>query len=620
MTIILQTERRHWTTRLLYVAMYLVVIAGALTMLYPCLIMISGSVKCRQDFDQFEVIPSFLTDEKLLFRKFEASRYRNPPRFGSTTKLPVDSKALIAFPEPYHEPIGADIAAFIARRDFPVGFLTIGEEFGSGEVLWSLRQWRAFLYDRFEGDLKALNDEMGVGAGRWETGEIPEVPFFQRDSVRGPSAFEALYYDEFRPTVPVRHFHPVHAEGLFFRRIRNEYGRDIRNFNRKYGTTFSDFAQVPLPRTYPAGAAWAPEWEQQVRREIHLIFLRIRPEGTGAYRDFIASRHGSIDACNQAYGTDAASFQEIPVPQKQPGTLPGQQDWRQFIEEGECLEAVEIDSFEFRYRDYLKQKYGALEALNAAHGTAYRSFETVPLNAIHYDAWILRQHRGAIIREFLVRNYLQVINYLVLHGRSFWVTFLYCGLTVLGHLIVNPLAAYALSRYKLRFAHWVLLFCLLTMAFPGEVGMIPRFLLIRELGMLNTIWALVLPGLADGFAIFILKGFFDGLPRDLYEAGLIEGSSERWLFWNVTLSLTKPILAVTAFSAFVSAYGAFLFALIICPDERMWTISVWLYQFQQTASDASGFAGLVLASLPVLLAFILAQRFILRGIVLPVEK
>ena len=150
--------------------------------------------------------------------------------------------------------------------------------------------------------------------------------------------------------------------------------------------------------------------------------------------------------------------------------------------------------------------------------------------------------------------------------------------------------------------------------------MIPRFLLIRELGMLNTIWALVLPGLADGFAIFILKGFFDGLPRDLYEAGLIEGSSERWLFWNVTLSLTKPILAVTAFSAFVSAYGAFLFALIICPDERMWTISVWLYQFQQIASDASGFAGLVLATLPVLLAFILAQRFILRGIVLPVEK
>ena len=620
MSMILDTERRHWSTRALYVGMYVVVTIGALTMLFPFLIMISGSLKCQQDFDDFEVIPSFLSDEKLLFHKFEAARYRNPRRFGSTTKLPTDSKIDFVFPEPYRKPIGADIAAFIAQRDFPVGFLTIGEEFASGTVLWSLRKWRSFLYDTFDGDLKALNNQMGVGLERWETGEVPEVPFFSRNSVRGPSTFEALYYDEFRPTVPLRHFHPVHAEGLFFRRLRNEYGRDIKNFNSKYGTTFRDFAEVPLPRTYPSGAAWAPEWENQVCREIHLLFLKIQPDGADAYRNFLASRYESINAYNQAYGTQAISFVDLPVPEKQPQTSPGKKDWRLFIEEGDCLEAVEIDSFEFRYRDYLKQQYGTIEKLNAAHGLPYKSFETAPLNAIHYDAWIVLQHRGAIVREFLTRNYLQAINFLVLHGRAFWVTFLYCTLTVLGHLIVNPLAAYALSRYKLRYAHWVLLFCLLTMAFPAEVGSIPRFLLIRELGMLNTIWALVLPGLADGFAIFILKGFFDGLPKDLYEAGLIEGCSERWLFWNVTLSLTKPILAITAFSAFVSAYGSFLFALIICPDERMWTISVWLYQFQQLASQPAAFAGLVLASLPVLLAFILAQRFILRGIVLPVEK
>jgi multiple sugar transport system permease protein len=63
-----------------------------------------------------------------------------------------------------------------------------------------------------------------------------------------------------------------------------------------------------------------------------------------------------------------------------------------------------------------------------------------------------------------------------------------------------------------------------------------------------------------------------------------------------------------------------MFALIICPDERMWTISVWLYQFRQNSSDAVGFAALVLASLPVLVVFLFAQRVILRGIVLPVEK
>ncbi len=294
MSIILATERRHWRTRSLYVGMYIVVLVGALTMLYPFLIMISGSVKCQQDFDEFEVIPSFLSDEELLFRKFEASRYRNSPRYGSTTKLPVDSKTDIAFPDPYNEQVGADIAAFIANGDYPVGFLTIGEEFSSGEVLWSLRQWRAFLYARFDGDLKALNNEMGVGLERWETGEVPEVPFFSRSSVRGPSAFEALYYDEFRPAVPLWRFHPVHAEGVFFRRIRNEYGRDIKNLNRKYGTHFTDFEQVVLPRTYPADAPWAAEWENEVRRDIHLLFLKIGPGGAESYRRFLSSHYGSI--------------------------------------------------------------------------------------------------------------------------------------------------------------------------------------------------------------------------------------------------------------------------------------------------------------------------------------
>jgi len=153
----------------------------------------------------------------------------------------------------------------------------------------------------------------------------------------------------------------------------------------------------------------------------------------------------------------------------------------------------------------------------------------------------------------------------------------------------------------------------LMMAFPAEVGSIPRFLLLREFGLINTFWALVLPGAAHGFSIFILKGFFDGLAPELYEAAVIEGAPEHWMFRNVTLALTKPILAVTAF-------GAFTFALIVCPDQRMWTISVWLYQFQQHAGESVQFAALVLSSLSILAAFLFAQRFILQGIVLPVEK
>jgi multiple sugar transport system permease protein len=308
------------------------------------------------------------------------------------------------------------------------------------------------------------------------------------------------------------------------------------------------------------------------------------------------------------------------MPERVSPTDAAYSDVARFLETAECLPHIELDSFEFRWRDWLKAKYGTPAACSAAHGRSYASFETIPLKLDEYDAWLMLQHRGAIVREFLVRNYLHVFDFLFRHGSALKVTFLYVALNVLLHLLINPLAAYALSRHRMRFGHWILLICVLTMAFPAEVGSIPRFLLIRELGLLNTIWALVLPGAAHGFSIFMLKSFFDGLPQELYEAAAIESASELWMFRNVTLALTKPILAVTAFGAFTSAYGAFLFALVIAPDERMWTISVWLYQFQQGASDPARFASLVVASVPVLVAFCVMQRFILRGIVLPVER
>ena len=92
------------------------------------------------------------------------------------------------------------------------------------------------------------------------------------------------------------------------------------------------------------------------------------------------------------------------------------------------------------------------------------------------------------------------------------------------------------------------------------------------------------------------------------------------MFWTITMSLSKPILAVIALHAFTAAYTNFMFAMLTCQDERMWTLMVWLYKLQNESGDAVINASLVLAALPTLLVFLLAQRFILRGIVVPVEK
>jgi multiple sugar transport system permease protein len=158
------------------------------------------------------------------------------------------------------------------------------------------------------------------------------------------------------------------------------------------------------------------------------------------------------------------------------------------------------------------------------------------------------------------------------------------------------------------------------MTFPPMVTMIPNYLLMKDIGFLNTFYALIIPGMANGYSIFLLKGFFDSLPRELYEAADIDAASEFHKFWHIAMSLSKPILAVIALGAFNGAYSNFMFAVVLCPDEKMWTLMVWLVQMQAFSSRGAMMASLVLSAIPTLVVFIFAQNIILRGIVLPVEK
>ena len=163
---------------------------------------------------------------------------------------------------------------------------------------------------------------------------------------------------------------------------------------------------------------------------------------------------------------------------------------------------------------------------------------------------------------------------------------------------------------------------LATMAFPTMVSAIPSYLLMRDLGMLNTMWALVLPSAANGMSIFILKGFFDSLPQELFEAATIDGASEFQIFRIVAMPLVKPILAINCLTAFMHAYNGWEWALIICQKQSMWTIAVWLYQASiwWNAQPWIVSAGFIIASIPTLVVFLSCQKIILRGIVIPTMK
>ncbi len=256
----------------------------------------------------------------------------------------------------------------------------------------------------------------------------------------------------------------------------------------------------------------------------------------------------------------------------------------------------------------------------AAFGTKYASFADVAPPIYNADWYHVKTHGAAISKDFLTRNYSTVFGYVLLHGRAVLNTLIFVVAVITIHLIVNPMCAYALSRYNLPYAYKVLLFLLATMAFPAEVAMIPSFLLLKQFHLLNTYWALILPGMANGYAIFLLKGFFDSLPKELYEAGIIDGASEATMFRKITVPMSKPIFAVIALQAFTGAYGAFMYAMLVCQDPKMWTIMVWLYQLQTNAPQYVTMAALVVAAIPTLIVFIFAQNVIMRGIIIPSFK
>jgi multiple sugar transport system permease protein len=219
-------------------------------------------------------------------------------------------------------------------------------------------------------------------------------------------------------------------------------------------------------------------------------------------------------------------------------------------------------------------------------------------------------------------NYRVILDFLLFNGNAIMVTLLLIAMTITCTLTVNPLAAYALSRFNLRGQDKIMIFLLATMAFPSMVSAIPAYLLMRDLGLLNTFFALVLPGAANGMAIFILKGFFDSLPIELFEASSIDGATEFQIFRIVAMPLVKPILAINSLMAFIGAYNGWEWALIICQDKSMWTIAVWLFQASAwwAASPWIVSAGFIVASIPTLIVFVSCQKIILRGIIIPSMK
>jgi len=600
MALIPVVGRKTWKMRVLVAALYVTLTLGAVAMVYPFLVMLGASAESQYEKSSPEIVPRYLYSETALLGKYAEDKYR-----GDMDAINAAYGANYASLQDVRPPAQAnphtvrDWNAFAMA--LPARYKSAG--FGGAAAAYSpsplLDRYHAFLRTHFHGNIRALD----LAYNQEDEDFLTVFPPFEQPSAHtwtpGTDA-KSRDWKAFEATLPAHYFVVVGADPLYRRWLQQEAEPDLKTLNAAWGTHLRFYGDAHLTVTPEGNPKECKDWETFVRTLLPFRDTRVDPSALGAYQAFLTSQYkGSIWDYNRKYGAHTASFSEVtlPDPETLPAAGPPLLDWIAFL------------------------RVVPVSALSADTPETRRHGPNLAQSVLASDWAYVQANAGALRRDYVSRNYRLVMQFVFLHGSAVSVTVIYCFLAILTTLIVNPLCAYALSRYNLSYGNAVLLFLLATMSFPGEISLIQNFLLLKQFHLLNTYAALILPGAASGYSIFLLKGFFDSLPRELYEAGTLDGASELRMFWTITLPLSRPIFAVIGLGAFSAAYGGFLYAMTICQDHKMWTIMVWLYELQSSGAPMYVMmAALTLAALPTLLVFVLTQNVIMKGIILPSFK
>ena len=219
--------------------------------------------------------------------------------------------------------------------------------------------------------------------------------------------------------------------------------------------------------------------------------------------------------------------------------------------------------------------------------------------------------------EFKWRNYPDALT-LLPFGRFFLNTAIMAGGMVVLQLVVCSMAAYAFARLRFRGRDTLFTAYLSTMLIPQIVTLIPAYLIVQGLGWIDTYWALIIPFAHSVWGTFLLRQFFLSFPPELEEAARIDGASELTILFRIILPLARPALATLAIFAFLSAWQAFLWPLIVTDSMQMRPVEVGIAMFQSLYARNWPFqmAAAVTVMVPVIVLFAIAQKQFMRGIAL----
>lgn len=210
----------------------------------------------------------------------------------------------------------------------------------------------------------------------------------------------------------------------------------------------------------------------------------------------------------------------------------------------------------------------------------------------------------------------------ILFGERYWRqmmnSLIIATLTVFLTVSVAAMAAFTFAHVKFFGATFLLNYFLIGLMFPAATAILPLFIRIRDLGLLNSYWGVVLPQVAFGLGMSILlfRNYFRNLPEELFQAAFVDGCGYMRFFWHVTLPLSRPIIATVAIVSFVASWNSYILPLIILNSESIypWPLGIMVYRGEFGTEWQLVLAFITLTIMPTIIVFFLAQKHIIAGL------
>jgi multiple sugar transport system permease protein len=191
-------------------------------------------------------------------------------------------------------------------------------------------------------------------------------------------------------------------------------------------------------------------------------------------------------------------------------------------------------------------------------------------------------------------------------------------ITLIFSMLFASMAGYALARIPFRWRNVVFYLVLSTLMIPAAATFVPTFVVVSALGGVNTLWGIIVPGLFSPFATFLFRQFYLNFPRELEEAGRVDGLGYLGIYWYLLVPNSIPIFMALGVLSVIGSWNAFLWPLVIGQSPSSWTVQIVLSTFltAQTINLPELFAGALVGILPVVIVFLLMQRYIVQGVTL----